>query len=215
MLRLNLRCCPAEKIKVLRFLQGIDNQMGSIKNTRMKLTLKMSGGYIFAVLIGCPEVHIYITRKYHQQPHNNFIFNFIWISNEMGNWTLQSLLSPLQAGLRSKRNYIEAITANNSIEVMLKLCWNCNETITTDNYIEIIQLTSISELDLKYLPKMFGILKMVSCKKGIDKTLFIRNLQIMIIRSINKQKVIYVFANKSTFLFFLHPGWLSHESWDN
>ena len=124
--------------------------------------------------------------KYHQRPHNNFIFNFIWISNEMGNWTLQSLLSPLQAGLRSKRNYIEAITANNSSEVMLKLCWNCNETITTDNYIEIIQLTSISGLDLKYLPKMFGILKMVSCKKGIDKTLFIRNLQIMIIRSINK-----------------------------
>ena len=57
-LRLNLRCCPAEKIKVLRFLQGIDNQIGSTKNTRMKLTLKISGGYIFAVLIGCPEAHI-------------------------------------------------------------------------------------------------------------------------------------------------------------
>ena len=133
MLRLNLRCCPVEKIKVLRFLQGIDNHIGSTKHTRMKLTLKISGGYIFAVLIGSPEVHIKLTRKYHQQPHNNFTFNFIWISNEMGNWTLQSLLSPLQAGLRSKRNYIEAITANNSIEVMLKLCWNCNETITTDN----------------------------------------------------------------------------------
>ena len=128
----------------------------------------------------------------------------------MGNWTLQSLLSPLQAGLRSKRNYIEAITANNSIEVMLKLCWNCNETITADNYIEIIQLTSISELDLKYLPKMCGIPKMVSCKKGIDKTSFIRNVHIMTIRSINKhdhkRKGDLCICKQKHFPFFLTPG---------